>query len=255
MREIHNSINREFNLCRWQNGIKLIKPEIKRSLTLSNSVARSYDLQSFLKMPFNVHFVVTQSVIQEINESTIQACGFISKRHAIGNRVEIAASRETALREYVHDQKVMEENKLIILQEDYQAITSDINVSFIAFKFPWYSLDNKTIGVFGCCLPLDGTFANTLSLLISTGLLNTTEINFSNYAFSKVSIDGIRLSRREAECIRLLCNGLIVKQIAKALRLSHRTVENYIVNIKCKLNVSTRAQLVEKIRALHSSIS
>ena len=63
------------------------------------------------------------------------------------------------------------------------------------------------------------------------------------------SINGVAFSAREVDCIRLLCQGFTAaKQMAKILHLSHRTVENYIANIKNKLNVSTKSALIETIR-------
>jgi DNA-binding CsgD family transcriptional regulator len=52
-------------------------------------------------------------------------------------------------------------------------------------------------------------------------------------------------SQREIQCIKLLSKGFAAKKIAATLNLSHRTVENYIANIKSKLNISSKAQLVE----------
>jgi len=58
------------------------------------------------------------------------------------------------------------------------------------------------------------------------------------------------LTKREAECIIQLIQGKTIAIVAKELKLSPRTVEFYIKNIKNKMRCRTRMQMIEK--ALHS---
>lgn len=57
------------------------------------------------------------------------------------------------------------------------------------------------------------------------------------------------LTHREAECVVRLVKGLTIRDIAEALTLSARTVEFYLKNIKKKLAVRTKSQLIQKIYA------
>lgn len=57
----------------------------------------------------------------------------------------------------------------------------------------------------------------------------------------------IHFSPREAQCIHHLLRGKTAKQIAYELNLSYRTVEFYIMNLKKKLNVTTRSDLIEQL--------
>lgn len=242
------ALNNEYIPCRWNNGIRLIAPNDKHYFSSAGFHLVENNLASLLNMPFNVYFVNQNSLIQEINDSTCHTCGFLSSADAKGRTSEIVATKETALFEFRHEQRVIKENKMIILQENYQRLDGP-DVIFMAFKFPWYNADNKIIGVFGCSLPLSASdFARSLTLLHEAGLLNIAEIDKLNHTKSSLIIDGIVFTRREMNCITLLCRGLTAKQMARILSLSHRTVENYIANIKCKLNVSTKAELVERIR-------
>jgi len=52
------------------------------------------------------------------------------------------------------------------------------------------------------------------------------------------------LSEREAEVVRLLAEGLTMKEMAERLSLSPRTLETYRARAMEKLNLRTRAQLV-----------
>ncbi len=52
------------------------------------------------------------------------------------------------------------------------------------------------------------------------------------------------LSEREGEVVKKLCNGLSNRQIAEALFISPKTVENHLSNIFSKTDVSSRLQLL-----------
>ena len=52
------------------------------------------------------------------------------------------------------------------------------------------------------------------------------------------------LTCREAQCVYYLLHGCTIVNAAKKLQLSHRTVEFYVKNIKMKLNVMTKPELI-----------
>lgn len=53
-----------------------------------------------------------------------------------------------------------------------------------------------------------------------------------------------QFTQREIECLPLLIKGCTSKQIAEFLEISHRTVEDYVNNIKHKMNVETKNELI-----------
>lgn len=55
------------------------------------------------------------------------------------------------------------------------------------------------------------------------------------------------LSPRQYEVAYLLIKGQRAKQIARALEISHRTVEDYIANLKNKLNAKNIMDLTAKL--------
>lgn len=57
---------------------------------------------------------------------------------------------------------------------------------------------------------------------------------------------GVYLTRREAECFYLLSRFTTIKKIAKILSLSPRTIETYINQIKSKMGVLYKAELIEQ---------
>jgi len=58
-------------------------------------------------------------------------------------------------------------------------------------------------------------------------------------------------TRREAECLFYLMRGLTIVSTAKMLDLSPRTVEFYVKNMKVKVGVRTKNQLVDKLHAVN----
>lgn len=57
------------------------------------------------------------------------------------------------------------------------------------------------------------------------------------------------LTLREQECLYFYVHGKSPREISSILFLSHRTIEQYLQNIKIKLNVINKSELIEK--ALH----
>lgn len=76
---------------------------------------------------------------------------------------------------------------------------------------------------------------------IRQAFLNQIELkNMSNGFFTK----------RELICIRYLVMGMTNREIGRALHLSHRTVEHYIDNIKAKLGISKKSQILRAINQM-----
>ena len=55
------------------------------------------------------------------------------------------------------------------------------------------------------------------------------------------------LTSREADVARLICDGLIDREIAERLGLSHHTVKDYLNIIYAEFRVHIRAQLVSSM--------
>ncbi|MDQ2995348.1 MAG: LuxR C-terminal-related transcriptional regulator [Pseudomonadota bacterium] len=81
--------------------------------------------------------------------------------------------------------------------------------------------------------------------ILIDGLENITNIHFSDKS-NHIANETIRsISQREKDCLELVGQGYTMKNIAKQLHISPRTVENHLRNIKEKCGINTKNQLVE----------
>ncbi len=76
-------------------------------------------------------------------------------------------------------------------------------------------------------------------------LFNISKLNFDINPSKPIIFDKMIITPREHECLELIAHGYTMKNAAKRLEISHRTVEQHLRNIKEKLGVSTKNQLVE----------
>ena len=67
-----------------------------------------------------------------------------------------------------------------------------------------------------------------------------------------LSIGDITFSPRQSLCYKYFATGRTMKEIAKILNISHRTVEGYIEEIKNKLNCRYKSELIDIYRKILS---
>lgn len=84
-----------------------------------------------------------------------------------------------------------------------------------------------------------------------------TSMQVSKYSVSTEHGE-VFLSKQELNCLKHLAQGMTQKEIALALQLEPRTIESYIKNLKNKLNLDSKQQLVkqyEHIKQLYSEMT
>ncbi len=72
---------------RHGNGIKLMTADRAHPSTPS--------ISELFKQPFNVYFMNRDSLILDVNESTVASCGFVSREDAVGRTTGCVAKKET----------------------------------------------------------------------------------------------------------------------------------------------------------------
>lgn len=230
---------------RHKNGIKLLPP-VKYSQEGCMTVGDVFNL------PLNAGFLNTDSIIQNMNETTVKVSGFKSVQDSIGKTVRIACNRENANFSINHDRAVIKANKPMIAEEYFIRLVDDVAFQALIIKLPWYDKDDRITGVFFCAFPINSfdapLLSKSLSLFIKLGLMSVAELETYNphgaYARNKFCI---YFSKRESQCLNHLIRGKTAKLIAQKLKLSPRAVESYLVNIKNKVGVRTKAELIEKV--------
>jgi DNA-binding CsgD family transcriptional regulator len=162
------------------------------------------------------------------------------------------ASREACLglTDYDYDHPVDEANfvrnndqKVIISKQPQyfpETITiNDYRLEVASLKLPLRNLDAEVIGVLGISYHL-------AEYNIKEALPALSDSNIPLEKFSLESISNFSLSRQQIECLLWLIKGMTIKQIAKKMNLSPRTIESYLEVIKKKLHCSSRTELIEK---------
>lgn len=59
--------------------------------------------------------------------------------------------------------------------------------------------------------------------------------------------DNFKLTKRELEVVKLICDGLPNKKISRMLSISEYTVKDHLKNIMQKMNVSSRSEIISLI--------
>jgi|688.fasta_scaffold347271_2 DNA-binding CsgD family transcriptional regulator len=151
------------------------------------------------------------------------------------------ADNVTALRR--NDEKVMAKKTPILYIESGESIKGD-KFKAISYKFPLQSYSKKIVGIMGISL---------ITEMNEKSFFDAAEQNIQHKKSEHSQSDSYQelketrgLTAREIDCIYCLAKGMTAKQTADALYLSKRTVENYIVRIKEKLNCESRSELINK---------
>jgi len=63
--------------------------------------------------------------------------------------------------------------------------------------------------------------------------------------FLNVNGEEIHLSMQEFKCLAWLSRGKTIKEVARIMNLSPRTVESYLDNVKLKTKIESRSKLID----------
>jgi DNA-binding CsgD family transcriptional regulator len=114
----------------------------------------------------------------------------------------------------------------------------------IGERMPLY-YENKLMGLLISCQEITHFFINSIKLVKSTP--SNIRSEFSSYEIvTEINTPAHILSKRETECLYWLLRGKSVKETAKLMGISPRTVETHMETIKRKLNCATKSELIEK---------
>lgn len=124
--------------------------------------------------------------------------------------------------------------------------TKNKTQQFLSYKIPLRSRLGKIIGVFGQSTLFTHIQSPCPRIIADTQFLPSSCVRRPCSKFYQTQTLE-PLSKRQIECIYYLIKGKTMKQIAKILSLSPRTIEFYISGVRKKLNCNSRAELIEQM--------
>ncbi len=192
-------------------------------------------------------FILIKDTSFNYMECTPGLCDFfnMSKKSIVGGNDYNGPWESDAALYREHDQKVIAGNSLNTLEP----LTDKKTILTVkALRHSIRDEGGKVIGIFAqaLILPMNGV-GETLSTVFQQDKKNTALSNCfpKTYRIENYNSD-LKLTTREAECLFLLIRGKSAKEIARFLEISFRTVEGYLENIKYKMEVSSRSELIAK---------
>lgn len=191
--------------------------------------------------------------IKNRNLQYVYATSFFIGLMGLKNGAEIAGMEDTMLcsdkaltdRYQDYDKKVLETGMPIVLSDTIQPKYNDGYVNIMeGMEYPLYGKSGRPEYVLGIVTPkmrpmkLDW---NTLFNLDGNKLENL--LSKKGYTL-KSSMSQIRFSRRELQVLIALIQGKRAGETADTLNLKQSTVESYIKNIKNKIGVNSKSELI-----------
>lgn len=199
-------------------------------------------------LPYSVYLLDALGATLKINEIGATVCGFVSPNQAIGQTIFQVSQGNTARDLLDNCDSVLKQESVKIFDE-FNTRHDGRSLQFLSIKFPCYDSQLKLQGLLGISIVLgEHSLADAITRFTAIGLLpkNTSPQNQA----LKLHLGGTVLTAREQECLEYTVKGFTAKEIAKKLSISPRTVEEYINQVKFKLAVSTKQQMIQKV--LHS---
>lgn len=140
-----------------------------------------------------------------------------------------------------NDRLVMEGNKAVKFFEILHC--ADGWKVMIITKAPLFDDQKNIIGTRGYSIDVTYPFANLGYLLLKNqpSFRKNKSMQASYFVGAN---DKLQLTNRQSECLFLLLRGKTIKEAAKFLKLSPRTIEDFVDQLKAKFNCQTKSELI-----------
>jgi len=208
---------------------------MKKTNTITKDIERifSFNLEDLLNLPCHVFWKNQEGTYQGYNDYGAIRLGYTKGDEVINqNDLEIFP-KDIALSYQENDRMVMRTQEQIFFPE-LGVLKKGAPVRFLSYKIPIYNNQQLVSGILGM------SFTRSVNITISADQL-AADCNHDPF-FHQPS--PTKLSERENVCMQYLCIGLTIKEIARKLQISPRTVECYIDRVKEKLNCHNKATLI-----------
>lgn len=236
-------IHDELYILFQTNGASIHHSKEAHSLPNDNLIR----VKDLIEAPFNTYFLNVDSVNQRLNPCTAATIWKDNPDACLNKSIFDLAKKSCA--EIIHsiDKSVLATRRAILTEEEIITQQDEIITNIITLKFPWFNANRKPQGIVGLSIIVgEQDAAAALQQWVKWGILPVALKEQTNMLSNSTY-----LSRRELQIASLLKRGKTAREIAIHLSLSRRTVEHYMHNMKIKLGVSKKSELVE---ALHEVI-
>lgn len=183
----------------------------------------------------------------DMNETAAQVFGFCDRRNALGKTdydiPSKLANYAAIFRE--NDHKVIKNARLMKFLEIQPCANDEWKILHVVKK-PYYE-NGLIAGVIGYSVDITKTYIKLEQFFVDQHHLEGKNKPKSSI-FETVNIP--KLSFREHECLFFLLRKCTAKEIANILKLSHRTVEDYIEELKLKFFCESKIELINKAKNL-----
>ncbi|WP_419418551.1 helix-turn-helix transcriptional regulator [Legionella sp. D16C41] len=225
-------------VTKYQNGLLLYDVKNNKNTDLLINFAELFAL------PFSVYLLDIYGATIKINEIGAAICGFNSSEHAIGKTI-FDVSMGSAKQLLDNCESTLKQESIKIFDEFNTRLDGKF-LQFLSFKFPCYNSTYQLHGTLGISIVLgEHSLANAITQLTAIGLLPKN--NSEDTQNLKLNLGNVLLTPREQECLEYTVKGFTAKQIAKKLSISPRTIEDYINQVKLKLNTCSKREMIQKV--------
>lgn len=235
----------ELRVIRFANGIKLVKPEDMNKSYARSGYNTGQTVGDLLNLPMAIYFLNTESKHQRSNLAHIQLCNFDAEKHVLGKDAHCFIVDKDANQLMGNDKRIFSSNSYMIIDESGNRLDGSV-INAISLKLPWYDNNNTIIGILGCSILLGvNPVAESMMQIANMGLLNTPQ-QFTQTFNTGTFAGDIYLSKRETEVLQYAMKGYSAHKTGELLSISRRTVEYHLENIKDKMNVKNKTQMIDK---------
>ncbi len=181
-----------------------------------------------LSGPVNAYWFNTEHVLLGCNSTLLDMVqkhfnlARLAKKDIIGHKLHDILDKNSL---HLADISIQENEEVFRSELPKQftnilSMPSMYKIKMLTFKAPFYDQNDKLAGVFGI-----SHYLSEVSL---------------------ASIQDLKFSSRETECLTYLLTGKTMREISEILGISRKTVGTYVERLKAKLNCSTRSQLISR---------
>lgn len=234
------NIHPDFLVKKFKNGVKLVAPEASSLMHEPTSAS----VGELLNSKYNVYFTEHGSILKEINDAAWQSAGYTSRADAVDYLSTRTCIDKSLARKIMHNDTVVLSEQRFYYFDEHAIFAGQKELHGISLKMPCYDAGENLQGVFGCSILTDGISNAELATALAD-ITNLFICDQRQHVFASQFNRTYQLSARERELIYWYRRGKNTREIAKLMLISYRTVEYYLVNIKDKLGVSSRSELLE----------